>query len=317
MRPDEKGKIKRHLPELVFFALFIGCIWFLYGIQGNAQDVASRGRSALLWMVSRWEGCGGDLSFGWIIPLVSAFVIWQKRKDLAAAPKQTDATGLIIIVLSLLLHWLGYRAQLTRLSLLSLIGLLWGVFFTLHGRQVAKLLVFPCAYLVFCIPLSFLNNITVPLRILASSISTDLLNGLGIGAVRSGTIIHSLAAGGFNFDVADACSGLRSLLAMTALTAVYAYQTQKKLWQQWMLFVAAIPLAIVGNIFRILTIALVAQGFGQERAMTMYHYLSGFLVFAVAILLMIGLGELLKINYVEKLKKWKAKNINTMSPSSV
>jgi len=129
---------------------------------------------------------------------------------------------------------------------------------------------------------------------MASGISSWLLNRLGIETVRTGTAIYSSAAGGFSFDVADACSGLRSLLAMTALTAAYAYLTQRTFVCRWLLFLSAVPLAMAGNIVRVLTIALVAEGLGMDTAMRVYHDYSGFLVFIVAVLLMLGVGELLR-----------------------
>lgn len=278
--------------------------WWLYGVNGNAQDIELRGRSAILWMVHRWSGSGGDLSHGWIIPVVSGFVIWKRRKDFLEAETGVCYPALALVAICLLMHWFGIRAQLTRVSLLSLIGLLWSIPFTLYGTRIAQLLFFPCSYLVFCIPLSFLNNITVPLRIMASTLSCHVMNGLGISAIRVGTAIRSTAAGGFNFDVADPCSGLRSLIAMTALMAIYAYLTQKSLLKKWMLFVCAIPVAIAGNVFRILSIAVVAEGFGAEKAMMLYHDFSGFLVFSMSIFLMVSIGEALRMNYREKFRTW-------------
>ena len=226
--------------------------------------------------------------------MVSLCVLWQKRDQLKSASIKSSFVGLAFVASSLLLHWVGVRSQLTRLSLVSLIGLLWGIPFFIYGRQVARILLFPCFYLVFCIPLSFLNTISLPLRLLATTISSGMLNGIGIEAVRRGTAIYSTAAGGFSFDVADACSGLHSLLAMTALTCVYAYFTQNKLWKGIILFLASAPLAVAGNIFRVLTIGIVAETIGMDTAMGLYHDYSGYLVFAAAILLMIALGELLK-----------------------
>ena len=103
----------------------------------------------------------------------------------------------------------------------------------------------------------------------------------------------SAAGGGFNFDVANPCSGIRSLLALTALTAAYAWFSQDKQWKKWTLFLAAVPLAIAGNVFRILTIAIVAHFLGQEAAMGLYHDYSGFIVFSAAVLLMVAFGHLL------------------------
>ena len=114
-----------------------------------------------------------------------------------------------------------------------------------------------------------------------------------------------MAAGGFSFDVADPCSGIKSLLAMTALTAVYAYFTQKTWWKKWLLFLSSIPLAIVGNVARITTVSFVAEAFGEKLALGLYHDYSGYVVFSVAIGLMIGLGSLLNLNFMELRERWK------------
>lgn len=301
----ERENAPKRQSSVALVLLLIVSLVALYGVQGNTQEVHQHGRSAIGWMVKRWSGSGGDLSHGWIIPLVSLYVIWRRRSALAAAPKAGLRSGYAVVALALLLHWIGVRAQLTRLSLFSMIVLLWGMPLAVYGWGAARQLVFPCAYLLFCIPFSFLNSMTVPLRLLASSVSAHLLNGLGIAATRAGTAIYSAAGGGFNFDVADACSGLRSLIALSALTAAYANLTQKGLVRQWILFLAAAPLAIVGNITRIVTVALVAQSFGLDWAMRVYHDLSGFIVFAVAILLMMALGRVLDYDASEWRQRWR------------
>lgn len=299
--------------DLALLGLMLVALWLLYGIQGNAEEVYFRGRSAIGWMVRRWSGSGGDLSHGWVIPLISAFAVWHMRRELSSAATQSGRWGFVLLLASLALHWVGYRAQLTRISLLSLILLLWSLPYYFYGWAFARHLLFPCSYLLFCIPMSFLNNITVPLRLIVTGVSTSILNGLGVAAVKSGTAIYSAAAGRFNFDVADACSGLRSLLALTALTAIYAWLTQKSLVKKWLLFLAAIPIAIAGNIGRIVTIAIVAQIFGQDAAIKIYHDWSGFLIFAVAILLMALLGSVLQIDYRERVRQWRCRLENRPS----
>jgi exosortase len=113
--------------------------------------------------------------------------------------------------------------------------------------------------------------------------------------------------------VADPCSGLRSLLAMTALTAVYAYLTQRTLLRKWLLFLASIPLAIVGNMARITTVALVAQAFGEKLALGIYHDYSGYVVFSVAITLMVALGGLLNLDYEVMWSRWKQRLLSPIS----
>lgn len=301
LRPED-------LVKAGLLAVIVGLTFALFHYQGNTTEIGMFGRSALSWMVRRWGDAvsyGGDYSHGWLIPIVSIVVVWLRRHELRLAPRQVSRIGLAIVVAGLLMHWLGARAQQTRLSLFGLVVLIWGVPFYFYGWRVAKLLIFPCSYLIFCIPLNFLDSVTFPLRLFATVVSTGLLNGLGIAAERSGSAIYSMAAGGFEFDVADPCSGIRSLLAMTALTAVYAYFTQKTWWKKWLLFLASIPLAIIGNVARITTVAVVAEAFGEKLALGLYHDYSGYIVFSVAIALMIGVGSLLNQNFAEMKARWK------------
>lgn len=289
-------------------SVIIGLIFVLFHLQGNTTDVRMWGRSALTWMIDRWGDTytsTADYSHGWLIPIVSASIIWIKRRELAAVPKRVSKAGLALLIAALLFHWLGAKSQQTRVSLFGLVLLLWSIPFYLYGWEFAKRLIFPCSYLVLCIPLNFLDSLTFPLRIFSTIVATAVLNGLGIPAQRSGSAIYSEAGGGFSFDVADPCSGIRSLLAMTALTAVYAYWTQRSLVKQWLLFLSCIPLAIIGNIARIVTVALVAEAFGDRLALGLYHDYSGYVVFSVAIGLMVGLGGLLNVDYRKAWDQWK------------
>lgn len=283
--------------QAVLLVLIFGFLVLLFHFQGNATDIRLFGTSVFGWMLSRWSDATisvADYSHGWLIPLVSLFIFWSRRKEMLQARTATDWRGLWLVTAALLMHWAGMRAQQPRLSLMAFILLLWGVPFLLYGFRVARLLIFPCAYLVFCIPLNFLDSLTFPLRLFATVLSTGLLNGLGIAAVQSGTAIFSSAGGGFNFDVANPCSGIRYLLALSALTAAYANLSQKSLWKQWGLFAASVPLAVAGNVARIVLIALAAHFFGQDAAMGLYHNYSGLIVFSVAVLLMVAIGRGLK-----------------------
>lgn len=306
---------KDQLVRLGLVAVIAGLTFALFHLQGNTTDIRMYGRSALVWMVRRWKDPGGDFSHGWLIPVVSLWAVWHRRRELRAAPRRVNRIGLGVVVAALVLHWLGAKAQQVRLSLFGLIALIWGVPFYLYGWTVAKQLLFPVSYLIFCVPLNFLDSVTFPLRLMVTSISAGILNGLGLAVRRSGSAIYSLTEGGFQFDVADPCSGLRSLIAMTALTAVYAFLTQKTLWRKWLLFLASVPLAIIGNIARITTVALVAEAFGQDAAVGLYHDYSGYIVFSVAILLMLGFGSLLNANLEEIWFRWKQALLSPTSSS--
>lgn len=288
-------------------AATLSLLLYLYGFHGNAEMADVQGSSALLWMIRRWSGVAGDLSHGWLIPIVSGLALWRRRRDLRAVVRDPSRFGLTLVVLSLLFYLAGVRIQQTRIVLFSLIGLLWSIPFYLYGPRVARLLLFPCAYLVFCIPLSFLDVFTVPLRILGAAAAGSILNGFGMVAHHSGTAITIVTANGATIplDVADPCSGLRYLLAMVAVTVAYGYFLQPVYWKQWILFLAAAPLAVLGNITRIVAIATVARWLGPEAAQGLYHDYSGYVVFGVAILLMLGLDHLLNIPWRDRIVAWK------------
>lgn len=289
-------------------ALIIALIFSLFHFQGNTTDVRAFGRSAILWMVERWSddiSYGGDYSHGWLIPIGSLFIVYHRRRELAAASKSISKIGLMVVVLGLLMHWMGAKAQQTRFSLFGLIVLLWGIPFYFYGWQVAKILMFPCAFLIFCVPFNFLDTITFPLRIFATIVSGGLLNGIGIPVERVGSGLHFLTEGAMSLDVADPCSGIRSLMALTSITAIYAYFTQPTLAKKWILFFSAVPLAVVANIARVTTIAIVAEAFGMELALGLYHDWSGFILFAVAISMMMALSTLINIDYREFKNRWK------------
>lgn len=297
------------LINITFVSLLVGFIFVLFHLFGNTVENVNS-KSAFVWMVARWndtQSFGADYSHGYIIPFVSIAVLWHKRADLKAAPKQLCQTGLIIIVMALAMHWLGAKMQQTRISLVSLILIFWGLPFYFYGWKVAKLLIFPCSYLIFCVPLNFLDALSGPLQQIATTIAYNILQNLGIECQRVGT---QLISPYFQLNVEAPCSGLRSLLAMTALTAVYAYYTQKGVVKKWLLFLTSIPIAVAGNIGRIISIALVSMTSGQQFGAGLHHDWSGYVLFSLAIALMIAFGRLLDLNYKELLHSWKKAYLN-------
>jgi len=294
--------------RLGFMSAIIGLLFVLFHLMGNAVEHNVGSRSAFAWMTARWSdkiSYGADYSHGWLIPLFSLAVLWYRRRELIMAPKEFCQWGLAVIVLALMIHWLGVKIQQTRLSLFALILLMWGLPLYFFGWRTARLLIFPAAYLIFCIPLTFLDTLSFPLRIFATSLSTHVANALGLGVYNSGSQIIADAAGGLKFDVADPCSGLRSLLAMLAVTAGYAYFTQKTLLKQWVLFLVGIPLALAGNSARIISIIIAAAAFGEKAALKIYHDYSGYIMFIVAVGLMVGVGALLNMDYRKQWQRFR------------
>jgi exosortase len=309
-RYSMRGHVSRRWGEGLFVALVIACIFVLFHFWGNRSNVGMAPRSLFVWIARQWTNAGGDFSHGWIMPLISLGFIWVRRESIMKAVSRTSYAGMAVFIAALLLHWAALRAQQPRLSLVALVGVLWGIPFWLYGAGVARQLLFPCGYLLLCFTSYLMVAFAFPLRLLSSAASAVILNGIGIAAQRNGTAIYSAAGGGFNFDVADPCSGLRSLVVMTALAAPYAYMTQKTEIKRWTLFALSIPLAMFANVVRIVTIAVVAQLLGQEKAITLYHDYSGYLLFAVATLSLLGMGSLLNVNYTKVFSEWKDRELS-------
>jgi len=296
--------------EIGFWAIVMGGLFFLFHLHGNSQEIETSRRSLFLWLHTRWVG---DYAYCQFLPLASLVAIWWRRKEIAAAPKKGTAWGIPIVILALTLHWIGVLAQQPRISMLGLILLLWGLPFLIYGYGVARWLIFPCAYLLLAIPLNFIDSMTAPLRLFATSASAVILNGFGLEVQRVGSGLFSGADNSFAFNVAPECSGLRSLLAMTALMAFYAWYSQKTLAKKWILFLCCIPVAVIANICRIILVVMAAAFFGQEAAMGLWHDYSGYPIFLISILLMLTFDRLLNMDYPTLWKKLKNRFLDSAS----
>lgn len=234
-----------------------------------------------------------DLSYGWYVPLFSLYVVWRERREIVASVATPCAAALLVALPFAFLGFLGARGSQLRFEIVGFVGLLLSLTGAFFGTRTVKRVLFPCLFLLFCIPLhSFLDAVTIHLRLFAVSFAYEILKGCGVEIVRQGTMLMS-PTGAFSIDIAAPCSGLRSLFAMMALTAGYAYFTQPTWPRRCLLFASSIPIAIIGNVVRIFTIVLVAATCSASFATGFYHDYSGYVVFLVAISLMVATGGLI------------------------
>lgn len=271
----------------------------------------------MLWAL--WNDYG-DWQHGMIVPLIVAGLIYWRRDSLREVPIQGSNWGLIPLLISLVFFWAGYRADIQYVGFLCIQSILGSLVIWFLGWRFFKAILFPWAFLIFAWPFLFLDTmVAFPLRIVMSSVSYHFLNLIGIETLRSGTGLVSapdfgrgLAAGQrFEVDIADPCSGIRSLFALTMITCVYGYVVLKETWKKWTLFLTAVPLAILGNFVRILMLTFGTLLFGSEFAVgsighpSLYHMASGFAVFIVALLGMVSLAGLLqKVKLPHRTGSW-------------
>jgi exosortase len=221
-------------------------------------------------------------SLAFLVPAVTGYFTWRKWPEVKSLERRSSGWGLTLIVFALLLHLAGVVLDVSGPSSVSLVIAVIGGCLYFHGVALVKTLGFPLAYLVFMIPVpgGLLDRVGLPMQLGAAGASASLLSLAGLEVVRSGVL---LTVEGNSFEVAQACSGMSSLVALIGVTAVFAYLTKLKAWQKWFLFLLSLPVALAANVVRITTIGLVGYQWGQRAAMDIYHDWSSPILFLVAV----------------------------------
>lgn len=261
------------------------------GLMGAAFAALVWGFHALIFnhAPGLFQSPDADMSYAWFVPVYSAYVLYVERARIRAAAGAPSAWGLAFALPCLALGFVGVRGIQIRFEMLAFVGLLIAGAWACFGARCAKAVLFPALFLLFCLPLSStLGDATERLQALASSVSYHVLRGLGADVVLEGHVVRSAAADGFATNVAAPCSGLRSLFALMALTAGYGYFNQPTWMRRGLIFLCSIPIAILGNVVRILTVCLVSNYVSKDFGSGTYHDASGFIVFLVAILAMLA-----------------------------
>jgi len=270
-----------------------------------------------------------DFSYCLFVPVIVAYLIFLRKEQIARQPIQGSDAGLGLIGFGLVLYWLGLRAEMQVIGYAAMQIILAGVILWLWGWSVFRKILFPWAFFAFFWPLPFLDStVAFPLRKIMVHLAYDILQVIGISSIQNGTALLSapnpiagLQLGErFRIDIADPCSGIRSLLALLMISALYAYLMLPRLWQQWIIFLSAIPLTIVGNLARVLILIAGSIFFGTSFAIgtlenpSWFHECAGFAVYGVALGLEFTLGYLLTINWNRK--KTPADNMPLAAPPS-
>jgi len=232
-----------------------------------------------------------DLNFqhGMFVPLFALFVLWQDRKKLNAIPSSPSWAGLPLVFLSMVVLVVGVLGAEIFLPRVSLLVLLAGLIILFQGWTFFRAVLFPWAFLILMIPIPALliNRVTFPLQLLAARLSAALL-GLVVVVHREGNII-SIPSG--PLDVAEACSGIRSLLTLVTLAIIYGYLMETRKWVRVVLALSAVPIAVAANSFRVFVTALLVQFGYRDLAEGVSHALWAFVVFAVSLIMLFAVHQ--------------------------
>ena len=248
---------------------------------------------ALRWMVNSWIS-SDYYSHGFLVPFVSAFFIWTKREQLKN--REPSFTGIFWFVLAIALYISGLLWQIRFLGVLSIISLIVGLVYYIWGIRIARALAFPLVFLLFLVPFRFIEDLAYSLQGISVHWAAWIAKIIGLPIITSGAEIHM---GSTTFTVGIVCSGINTLVALMALSAVYAYILKGAPARRWGLFIIAFPIAIGANILRIASIIVVAYFVDVNTATGWYHDISSPLFFFLAfgVIILAGHWLRLKINY--------------------
>lgn len=238
-----------------------------------------------------------DYSHGPLILIVFFWMLWKNRAAVSGHQDESiHPLSLALLVFGLLLYAFGSTSRVIMIEAFSLIPVLLGMAGFLHGRTAVKSLIFPAAFLIFLVPppLFLVDYITSPLKTFVAAASTPVLSVLGYPIIRSGAF---LLIGDYSIVVGDACSGMRSLVSLLAVGAIYAYMQKTSAIKKGILFLSIVPISVAANVLRLIILCLITYHFGDAAGQGFFHGFSGFLLFIVS------LGSLVIIDVLMDRKK--------------
>jgi exosortase len=239
----------------------------------------------VLWrLVQQWNN-DEDMGHGFFVPLIAAYIAWQKRDALFAQKLKPNYLGLAIVGFAAFQLWIGTLGAELFLARTAFIEALVGAVLLLGGWGALRVMAFPLFLLCFmvAIPAVIYNQITFPLQIFASKVAANALELLGVPVLRDGNVLELPSQ---RLSVVEACSGIRSLLSLSFLSLVYGYFFDGRGWMRAALLIATIPIAILANAFRVTLTGLLSE-INPELAQGLMHTASGWVIFMIALAILV------------------------------
>lgn len=247
---------------------------------------------ALIWLyapvlghlIGQWSR-DPNYSHGFFVPIFSLYLLWEQRAQLRSLPLEPSWSGFLVLGVAvgvLMAGVLGAELFLSRSSFLIAIA---GLVVLMYGWNHLRAAIFPWLFLLFMIPIPTIvfNQITFPLQLLASKVAAVILPVFGVPVLREGNVIQLPAMA---LEVAEACSGIRSLMSLATLAVIYGYLLEPRKIVRVVLALASIPIAVAANSARIVGTGLLVQYWDPEKAEGFFHAFSGWLIFVVSLVLL-------------------------------
>jgi len=273
-------------PQWPLFLVLLACWIGIFHFIGNATLGYIKSPSLFRWLYNAYTARGGDDGHGLLIPFVVLALLWWKRHSLAEAVKRPAWSGVLVVAMAMGLHVLGYLIQIQRVSVVAFFLGVYGLVVAMWGWELGRRILFPYVLFAFSIPVStLLQPITVPLRYLSTDIAAFVARVLlGIPVIQDGVQLYS-PRGGYTYEVAAACSGIRSLMTLLALSLIFAGLYFRSWWRRVLVVGLAFPITVITNVLRLVVIMLAAETYGEKAGMFMHNWF-GFVTFALALVIL-------------------------------
>lgn len=226
-------------------------------------------------------------SHGILVPLISAFLIWQKRQQLSEEKISSSAWGAVILIASICLYLIAYAGAIAVVARAMIVFSLIGLILFNFGKRIFSIIAFPLFYLIFMVPIpeSIYTLVAFPLQLFATKVSASILAFFSIPLLREGNMLYFAQT---QLEVAEACSGLRSMTSYIMLSFLFAYMMKPNWTRRAVIVLSAIPLALFGNLIRVTGTGILAHLYGSKVAIGFLHEFSGLAVFAFGFILLFG-----------------------------
>lgn len=268
------GKIVWRYPPLIWLSwgILLALLGFIY------QDGLAR-------MLTNWID-NEEYSHGWFIPLISGYLIWQKRDEISSLPVDKPWPGVVLTLFGLAIYFLGEMSAITVIVMYSMIIVLAGVAMSLVGWTIFKRIWIAFLFLVFMIPIPSViyQQLSQSMQLISSELGVMIIRLLGISVYLEGNVID---LGTYKLQVVEACSGLRYLFPLMSLAFICAYFFRDAFWKRILVFFSSIPIAISLNSLRIGVIGILVEYFGSDMAEGFLHDFEGWIVFMICLALLL------------------------------
>lgn len=291
---EEMPGVWRAIPDKGLFFGLLGAWLLLFHVVGNSTFGYIATPSLFGWLNAAYGAPAGDDGHGPLIPVVVLGLLWWKRARLLAVPKALWWPGLIGLAGAVLLHIAGYVVQQPKVSVVALLFGGYALVATVWGWRLAREILFPYVLFVFSVPVTgHVEFLTVPLRHFSTDVTVFISRHLlGIQVIQDGVQLLD-QRGTYQYEVAAACSGINSLITLMVLTSIYGVVNFTRIWKRVLVFSLALPLALAGNVLRLVLIIMASEGFGRSAG-DFVHEWFGFVTFALALAALLGVGHWLR-----------------------